>query len=165
MIVDRVVVGSLEENCYILSKEDKVVIIDPGDEANKIIQKVGDKTVVGILITHHHFDHVGALEELENYYHVKESKEIPGWDFEVLNTPGHTSDSVCYYFAKDKMLFAGDFLFLDSIGRTDLAGGSDYEMKNSLEFISQFPDDIKVFPGHGDATTLGHEKNNFKYYY
>lgn len=165
MMVDKVVVGNLEENCYILSKDNKVVIIDPGDEAEKIIQKVGNKIVVGILITHHHFDHIGALKEIESFYNIKESKEVTGWNFEVIKTPGHTSDSVCHYFPDEKMLFAGDFLFLDSIGRTDLPTGSDIDMQNSLKFIEKFPDDIVVYPGHGDITTLGHEKKNFKYYF
>ena len=85
--------------------------------------------------------------------------------FEIIKTPGHTSDSVSYYFPEDKVLFAGDFLFLNSIGRTDLPTGNDMEMQKSLELISKYPDDIVVYPGHGETTTLGYEKENFKYYY
>lgn len=81
-----------------------------------------------------------------------------------VKTPGHTSDSVSYYFPEDKVLFAGDFLFLNSIGRTDLPTGNDMEMQKSLELISKYPDDIVVYPGHGEVTILGHEKSNFKYY-
>ena len=61
-------------------------------------------------------------------------------------------------------MFAGDFLFLNSIGRTDLPTGNDMEMQISLELISKYPDDIVVYPGHGEVTILGHEKSNFKYY-
>ena len=61
MIIDRVIVGPLAENCYIVTKKAKTIIIDPGDEADKIIEATKDKNVVGILITHHHFDHVLSL--------------------------------------------------------------------------------------------------------
>ncbi len=165
MIIDRVIVGPLAENCYIVTKNNKTIIIDPGDEADKIIEATKDKNVVGILITHHHFDHVGALKELEEYFKIKESKDISGIGMEVIKTPGHSSDSVCYYFKDDKVMFVGDFIFLNSIGRTDLPTGSDKEMIESLEFIKNYPDDIILYPGHGESTILGYEKNNFKYYF
>ena len=80
-------------------------------------------------------------------------------------TPGHTSDSKCFYFKCEKVLFSGDFLFYHTIGRTDLPSGSDIDMIKSLEKISKYPDDLIVYPGHGPKTKLGVEKNNFKYYY
>lgn len=165
MIIDKVVVGPLAENCYIVTKNEKTIIIDPGDEAQKIIDVAKDKNVVGVLITHHHFDHIGALKNIEKYFNIKESREIEGFNYEIIKTPGHTSDSVSYYFPEEKVLFAGDFLFLNSIGRTDLPTGNDMEMQKSLELISKYPDDIVVYPGHGETTTLGYEKENFKYYY
>ena len=61
-------------------------------------------------------------------------------------------------------MFCGDFIFERSIGRTDL-GGSDKDMQESLEMISSYPDDITLYPGHGDKTTLGNEKKYFSYYY
>ena len=70
MKIKSVVVGSLETNCYILEKDGEILIIDPGDEANKIIESIAGE-VVGIIITHHHFDHVGALESIKNYYNAK----------------------------------------------------------------------------------------------
>lgn len=165
MQIERIVVGDLEENCYILTKNNRTIIVDPGDEALKIIKSLSDKNVVGVLITHHHFDHIGALKEIEEYFKIKESRKIEGFKYEIIETPGHTSDSVSYYFPDDKVLFAGDFLFLNSIGRTDLPTGNDIEMQKSLELIRKYPDDVVVYPGHGEATTLGHEKDNFKYYY
>ena len=165
MIIDKVIVGPLAENCYIVTKNNKTIIINPGDEADKIIEATKDKNVVGILITHHHFDHVGALKELEEYFKIKESKDISSIGMEVIKTPGHSSDSVCYYFKDDKVMFVGDFIFLNSIGRTDLPTGSDKEMIESLEFIKNYPDDIILYPGHGESTILGYEKNNFKYYF
>ena len=164
MKIERVIVGPLEENCYIVTKNDKTVIIDPGDEAQKIIDKAKDKNVVGVLITHHHFDHVGALKDIEDYFHIKEGS-CPNIGFEIISVPGHSKDSVIYYFESDKVMFVGDFIFLNSIGRTDLPTGSDIDMQKSLELISKYPDDLTLYPGHGDETNLGYEKNNFKYYY
>ena len=165
MIIERVIVGSLKENCYIVTKNNKTIIIDPGDEAKKIIAACKDKNVVGVLITHHHFDHFGALKEIEDYFKIKESREIEGFNYEIIPTPGHTSDSVCYYFFNDLVMFVGDFIFLNTIGRTDLPTGNDKEMKKSLDIISKYPNDIVIYPGHGEVTTLGHEKINFKNYY
>ena len=165
MKIDVLVIGELSENCYILTKNDKSIIIDPGDEAKRIIDFCSNKNVVGILVTHHHFDHIGALKEIESYYNIKESQKVEGFSFEVLKTPGHTDDSVCYYFKEEKVLFSGDFLFYNSIGRTDLPTGSDKNMQQSLKFISEYPDDITIYPGHGRITTLGEEKELFKYYY
>ena len=165
MKIERLVVGSLEENCYIVTKNNKTIIIDPGDEASKIIDACQGKNVVGILITHHHFDHIGALRELEDYFKIKESKDVLDIGMEVIKTPGHSSDSVSYYFKDEKVMFVGDFIFLNSIGRCDLPTGSDVDMQKSLDLISNYSDDIVLYPGHGGSTKLGYEKNNFKYYY
>lgn len=164
MIVDRMIVGALKENCYIVTKNDKTIIIDPGDDVEKIIDACKGKNVVGVLITHHHFDHVGALKGIEKHFNIKEGN-CPNIGFKVIKNPGHSNDSVSYYFKDDKVMFVGDFIFLNSIGRTDLPTGSDIEMQKSLELIGKYPDDITLYPGHGDKTNLGYEKNNFKYYY
>ena len=160
MNVKRVVVGILEENCYIVESNNKCIIIDPGDEVDKIVSNI-DKEVVGILITHYHFDHIGALDELKSKYNIEENNyNIDGFDFEVIDTPGHTSDSKCYYFKDDNIMFVGDFLFKNGIGRMDLPTGSVDEMKKSLDKIFKYPKDIVIYPGHGDKSTLGDEYNN-----
>ena len=164
MEIKRVVVGSLEENCYVVTKNNQTIIIDPGDEAEKIINECQEKNVVGVLITHHHFDHIGALKEIEKYFNIKEGN-CPNIGFEKLKNPGHSKDSVSYYFKEEKVLFCGDFIFQNSIGRTDLESGSDKEMIESLKMISNYPDDLVIYPGHGEKTALGYEKSNFKYYY
>jgi len=79
-------------------------------------------------------------------------------DIIIYETPGHSKGSVCFYFKKDKILFSGDTLFCCSIGRTDLPGGSNKEMMNSLKFLKTLDDDIKVYPGHERITNLGLEK-------
>ena len=88
MKIEKVIVGPLDTNCYILSKNNKCVIIDPGDNFKLIKAKVNNKEVVTILITHFHFDHIGALDELLNYYHVKvnEYEKLP--NMKVIKTPG-----------------------------------------------------------------------------
>lgn len=160
MNIKRVVVGSLEENCYIVEKNNKCIIIDPGDEADKIISNITCE-VLGILITHYHFDHIGALDELKEKYNLQENNyNIDGFDFEVIDTPGHTSDSKTYYFKDNNIMFVGDFLFKDGIGRMDLPTGSVNEMKKSLDKIFTYPSNTIIYPGHGDKSTLGEELFN-----
>ncbi|HIW52025.1 MAG TPA: MBL fold metallo-hydrolase [Candidatus Alistipes excrementipullorum] len=78
--------------------------------------------------------------------------------FEIIATPGHTPGHVSFYEPQSKTLFTGDTLFRESIGRTDLPGG-DYSwiMRSIIEKILPLGDETKVYPGHGDQTTIGHE--------
>lgn len=166
MEINSVVVGPLDTNCYILNNNGKVIIIDPGDEKDKIINEANGE-VVGIIITHHHFDHIGAMEEIKNYYKVnvydysnlKENNKIDDFEFKMIRTPGHTDDSITIYFEKEKIMFVGDFIFYGSIGRTDL-GGNISDMKKSIESILLYDDDIKLYPGHFIPTKIGIERNN-----
>jgi hydroxyacylglutathione hydrolase len=80
---------------------------------------------------------------------------------EVLHTPGHTQGSVCLHFAPMKMVIAGDTLFAGSIGRTDLPGGNSRQIIESIETrLLTLPDETKVLPGHGPATTIGEEREH-----
>ncbi len=165
MQIETIEVGDLNTNCYLLDINNEVVIIDPGDEFDKIKKAVNNRKVVGVLITHFHFDHIGALEEVIGYYNVDTNKiNSPKFKFEIIETPGHTEDSKTYYFKQDRIMFVGDFIFKNGIGRTDL-GGSNKLMIESLKKISKYPDNIIIYPGHGEITTLKNEKNSFKYYY
>ena len=76
----------------------------------------------------------------------------------VMNTPGHSRGSICFYSPQEAVLFSGDTLFCGSCGRTDLAGGSYRDIMLSINKIATLPDDTKVFCGHGPATTMGREK-------
>ena len=76
----------------------------------------------------------------------------------IIETPGHTKGGICFYFEEDKCLFSGDTLFFESYGRTDFEGGSASDLKASLDKLFKLPDDTKVYPGHNDFTTIGHEK-------
>lgn len=165
MEINKINVGELETNCYIISIANEYVIIDPGDEFPKIKQFLTNKKVVGCLVTHFHLDHIGALEEVLSYYDLEINKvKSTKFQFEIINTPGHTQDSKTFYFPQEKVMFCGDFIFKKSLGRTDL-GGSYKDMQESLKIISNYPDDIKLYPGHGPSTTLKEEKSHFKYYY
>ncbi|MDR2359608.1 MAG: MBL fold metallo-hydrolase [Prevotellaceae bacterium] len=80
---------------------------------------------------------------------------------QVLHTPGHSPGGICLYAAEDKFLLSGDTLFQESIGRTDLSGGNYEQLINSIRHkLMTLPDDVKVFPGHGPATSIGEEKRN-----
>ena len=77
----------------------------------------------------------------------------------LIATPGHTKGSCCYYFEDDKILISGDTLFQESVGRTDLPTGSMGTLVRSVrERLLPLPEDVKVYPGHGESTTIGYEK-------
>ena len=143
-------------------------------------------TLEAILLTHAHFAHIGALKNLRaatnaRVYIGEADKDDPsrmchdlltytdtyrdgdfvtagGLRFQVLATPGHTPGHVSLYAPQAKAVFTGDTLFRESIGRTDLPGG-DYSwiMRSILDKIMPLGDDVKIYPGHGDQSDLGHE--------
>lgn len=92
---------------------------------------------------------------------LKDGEEvtIEGMTFKLIATPGHTQGSCCYYFEEANMLISGDTLFEESVGRTDLPTGSMSTLVRSVkDKLFELPDDTVVYPGHGDSTTIGHEK-------
>lgn len=171
MVVKTIVVGALQTNCYILENEKDALIIDPGDEPFKI-ETALDKKLIGIIITHHHDDHIGALNYFKNkykvpiydYYNLNEGfHQIGTFTFVIDYMPGHTNDSIVIYFQDEKIMFVGDFIFYHTIGRTDLEGGSWCDMKNSINKLKQYPD-IKLYSGHGKETSLEEERINNIYF-
>lgn len=85
--------------------------------------------------------------------------EEAGIRLRMLHTPGHTLGGCCYYQAEEKILFSGDTLFCGSVGRTDFPGGSLSQLVRSVkEKLLVLPEDVKVYPGHEEVTTIGHEK-------
>lgn len=188
----RLVLGPFYTNCYIINDNDKTIIIDPADDSEKIIKEV--KTVDYIIITHMHWDHVGALSGLKkafpkavvclgrkensdpNYILEKvglsrqNEIEIPiinkrlsegdsVGSFSVLETPGHTIGSISLYSPGYKILFSGDTIFKNGIGRTDL-GGNYQDIIESIQKILCLDDNTTILPGHGDKTTIAQEKLN-----
>lgn len=97
---------------------------------------------------------------------LKDGQELTFGDkkCKVIATPGHTIGSCCFYFEEDKLLIAGDTLFYESVGRTDLPTGSMSKLQRSIQDkLMVLPEDVKVYPGHGMPTTIGHEKENNPY--
>lgn len=171
----KLVVGPLQTNCYILYEDGKCLIVDPGDEENNIIKQIEKLKLVpvAILLTHNHFDHTGAANSLSEFFRIpiydyknlfEEKKVIPPFTFRTIYTPGHSQSSVVYYFEDYNFMFVGDFIFYENIGRVDLPGGSFQDMINSLEKIKEYPDETILYPGHGEETTLGHEKKYNHYF-
>jgi len=196
--VKKVVVGDLDTNCYIIKQDDtrNAVVIDPGDDAILIKSELHemDAFPAVILLTHGHFDHILALDELrtektvvcihkDDAHKLKEKELIAAWaksnpwpfkdadvvfgekdrhvnvggfSFEVIHTPGHTEGSVCYLFGD--MLFTGDTLFKNGMGRVDFEGGNANKMASSLRLLGNMPGDYAVYPGHDRETTLSEEK-------
>lgn len=165
MKIERLILGDLETNCYIVIKNNNCLIIDPADDAEKIKKICKAYKVDGILVTHHHFDHIGALGELEKFYKVKHNQHNNSFKYEVINTPGHTDDSITFYFKEDNIMFTGDFIFYHTCGRCDFDNSSVFDMKKSLDMIKKYNDDIKIYPGHGIDTILGEEKKLFNMYF
>lgn len=178
--------GAYQTNCYLVwgDGSDRCAVIDPGYEPDAVlsqVQKLG-KTVEAVLLTHGHFDHVGGVNAIAErtgcpVYLCHEDLSIPaqltlplcqtehygegdtltlaGLSFRILHTPGHTGGSVC--LLTEDCLFSGDTLFQGSCGRTDL-GGDWAAILQSLRRLKALPGDYKVYPGHGDATTLEEER-------
>lgn len=171
--IAKIEVGELQCNCYLVEKNNTYLLIDPGDEYQKIVNFIQGKKIVGILITHGHFDHIGCLQKLEEDFHypvyqysnLKEGNlSIGNFSLEVIFTKGHSNDSVCYYFKENKVMFVGDFIFKGTIGRCDLEGGNFNEMLQSLQKIKQYNQEITLYPGHGEKTTLQEELENNPYF-
>lgn len=162
MKITTIKTGYLSENCYLLEKNNQIIIIDPGDDYEKINQHLQNKTIVKILITHHHKDHIGALNHFDKNLILENPEEKTytegPFTFTVIETKGHTKDSLTYYFEKEKCMFTGDFLFKGTIGRTDLESGNINDMQKSIKKIKQYPNDTKIYPGHGPSTNLKIEK-------
>ena len=191
--IDTLPLGDYQTNCYIVRQEtDKnCLVIDPGYEPEIILSFLQEKqlTVEAILLTHCHFDHVGAVKELAaetdckvylcgkdlalppmltngtlyytDTYRDGDKLTLAGMEVSVLETPGHTPGSVCLIV--EDHLFAGDTLFAGSCGRTDLPGGDARAMRDSLRRLAALKGNYQVHPGHGHGTTLDLEKQTNPY--
>ena len=185
--------GLYQTNCYIVhsTTSTNCVIIDPGYEAHTILDVLQEMhlEVEAIFLTHGHFDHVGAVRDLvattgckvyicaedtalppqmtagplffTDEYPSEGKLQVAGMDFTIMRTPGHTPGSVCI-MVEDAM-FSGDTLFAGSMGRCDFPGSSIFEMRKSLRRLCTLATNYRVFPGHGEDSTLDHEKKTNPY--
>ena len=185
--IHTLTLGMYQTNTYIIHEENSKTccVIDPGYQAGTIADKLESLglTLDAILLTHGHFDHVGAVKDLAadtdcrvflcaddallppmftagplfytDTYREGSILNIAGLYIHVLHTPGHTPGSVCLMV--DDVFFSGDTLFAGGCGRTDI-GGDWPAICRSLKRLGEIEGCFKVFPGHGESTTLAYEK-------
>ncbi|MHA1803967.1 MAG: MBL fold metallo-hydrolase [Promethearchaeota archaeon] len=209
MIFKKIVVGPLTTNCYIFgsSKTREVVVIDPGFDIKEITQTLEELNArpIAVLLTHAHFDHVMKLKKFLRSYDIPvmyDKKEINSgfgpfskkdkWlregdtilvgelTLHVLETPGHSPGSLCYYCKDvkeykgqqiDGIIFTGDLIFRRSIGRSDVPGGDQSvlfeSIKKKIMYNPNLSDNFIIFPGHMGRTSIGEEKekNMFRQFF
>lgn len=103
----------------------------------------------------------GMTFEADEYFNPGEKFSFAGFNIRTIPVPGHTIGSVCYYFEEQKVLFSGDTLFSGSVGRSDFPTGNAMQLGRAImDELMCLSDDVKVFPGHGDSTTIGYERVN-----
>lgn len=178
----KIVVGLYQANCYVLGNKKTMegLVIDPGGDVFRIIKTVRDEglRIRHILITHGHIDHVGGAAELKRITGAPvciHGLDIPGLGFQpdrklgdgselqlgaytlrVIHTPGHSPGGVCYL--APGAIFTGDTLFAGSIGRTDFPGGDHQGLIAGVRSkIFTLDRNLRVYPGHGPATTIARE--------
>ena len=202
MKIERFVLGPIETNCYVVVNEDtkECFAVDMAYCPKAYVDHIREQgyQMKALFLTHGHFDHIGAANEVREHYGIKiyascdEEKllasparnlsnaygmslkvtadvlhndgdilELAGLKIKAIHTPGHTAGGTCYYIESDKTLMSGDTLFAGSVGRTDYPTASSAAMMESLhDKLCKLPDDTDVYPGHGEFTTIGYEKQN-----
>jgi hydroxyacylglutathione hydrolase len=187
--VVQIPLGAYRTNCYLVAREgaSDAVVIDPGDDPEAVRGVLADRgwTAAAVLVTHGHFDHLGAVKgvaeasgievwmprdeagdlrtldpgahEPDHLLDGGETVAVAGIEFDTMLVPGHSPASIAYH--ADGYLFSGDVLFAGSVGRTDLAGGDGDTLVASIgRLMDAYPADTVVLPGHGPATTLAAER-------
>ena len=179
--IERFIEGGLEANGYIMYHNDKVdcFVIDPGYNPKRYIEFINSNglNLTGILLTHYHYDHVGAVNGLKGEFGCKvfihradsdmykgnadeylddgEELFLDDEKIEVLHTPGHTMGGICFFLPDSKVVFTGDTIFNIDIGRTDFADSDPYRMLDTMkDIVDKWTNDITIYPGHGDPATM-----------
>lgn len=197
MILQATVTKYITTNAYIYADNETKhgFLIDPGAQAGKLLELIREKglTIEAILLTHGHFDHIGAVNELQEVLQIPvymgekgmlyaedpimlkdvtyladhaviALKEKPSFQMELLDLPGHTADGVIYYTKEDGAAFVGDSIFQGSYGRTDMYGGDEEALLRGIrERILTLPDDTLLLSGHSAPTTPAEERGRSWY--
>ena len=178
MQIKRLIVGSIETNCYILKSEGEIAVIDPGGDAGVILDKIKKENgrLKYIINTHGHEDHILANEKIrqetgakiliheadkvmidftpDRYIGEGDTITIGNTDLKVIHVPGHTPGGIC--LLGKNLIFTGDTIFLNGIGRTDLMWASEEDMEKSLRRLGTIiKPGMMVYPGHGGYTEYG----------
>jgi len=177
MILEHFLLSVNETNCYILgcSETNEAAIIDPGEWNSQILEFLEQQelSLKTILLTHNHDDHTGGIDEIRRISNVSvighiggehndrsvtegDIVEIGSLKVKVIETPGHTSDSISFIIGCD--VFCGDLIFAGSIGGVSDQDDFDLEVKMIREKIFPLGDDMVLHPGHGPATTVQLER-------
>ena len=174
MEIKHFIVGPLLTNCYLLISKDEAAVIDPGGGTKAILKEIKENKakLKYIILTHGHWDHTLSVLKIKGRTEAKiliheaekefvkfkvdeflnEDSEIKIGDsvLKVIHTPGHTNGSIC--LLGDGFIFTGDTIFKDGYGRTDLKGGSQKDLENSLKKLEKIlKPGMKVYPGHGET--------------
>ncbi len=181
--IEKLELGPFGTNAYIVvsPKTGDSVLIDTPAEANTIMDRLKGTNPKYILLTHNHMDHLGALAELHSRLriplavHALDAGNLPSspemllsdgdtvslgdFKLEVLHTPGHTPGGLC--FKAGRYLISGDTIFPGGSGKTRSPADFRQIIKSITEKIFVLPDDTPIYPGHGDATVLKKEKDEF----
>lgn len=179
--------GPYQTNCYIIVNNGQEIIVDPGMGALEWI-KANVKNPAAILNTHGHSDHIWSNKALQQLFKVplycpkddafmlmndfdhegyalstpdvevdaEQSFKLAGLSINFLHFPGHTPG--CSAIQVGKAFFSGDFIFKGSIGRVDFVFGSPKDMRKSIERFMRIKEDMIIYPGHGQSTTIKAEQ-------
>jgi glyoxylase-like metal-dependent hydrolase (beta-lactamase superfamily II) len=184
MIIDRLELGPFGTNSYILvcQETNESVVVDAPGEAGTVVERLRETQPKYILMTHDHFDHIGGLVELRSALeipvaaHLADANDLPlepdlllsdgdeifiGTNkIRVLHTPGHTPGSLCFF--TDKYLIAGDTLFPGGPGKTQSPDDFRQIIESITEKLFELPEDVQVYPGHGEPTTIREAKQQYE---
>ena len=181
MKIERFIGGNLESNGYVIYEAEggECYVIDPGYNGKVFLDFMDEKNLKckGILLTHLHHDHVGAVGPIVDktdcpvYMHRLDAIPYKGnvdveledgdvlkledEELKILHTPGHSKGSICILSEKSRVCFTGDTIFDTDLGRSDLPGGSEEEMKASIiNVVNKWENDITIYPGHDSGCTM-----------
>jgi hydroxyacylglutathione hydrolase len=187
--IRKLPVGEYQTNCYLLvdAAREEAVLIDPGGQAEEILRWVGSIKVLCILITHGHQDHVAALEDVRRrlnspvYIHPADSEsldqeadfavrdgakiDLGGDCIEFVHIPGHTPGSVGFMIIESgliKRAVVGDAIFPGGPGHTESPEALATLIESLCASVFSWPDSVILYPGHGDPTTVGLEREAFE---